>query len=211
MSTVVLIRPGCTDYDAQSRLIGSLEMPMNAKGVEQVSAVVEKLQQLGRKPEVILTSPADPACSTARLIAEALGGTKLKKLEELENVNQGLWQGLPEADIRKRYPKVFRSGKEKPHSICPPEGETLSDACSRMQKSLNKAIKKYDVFALVVADPIATVIRCTLENRLVEINACLCGESNRDAVEVFETNGFNSDAFVNAEHSNEPVAQESTT
>ena len=211
MSTVVLIRPGCTDYDAQSRLIGSLEMPMNAKGVEQVSALVGKMQQLGRKPEVILTSPADPACATARLIAEALGGIKLKKLEELENVNQGLWQGLLEADIRKRYPKVFRSGREKPHSICPPEGETLSDACSRMQKSLNKAIKKYDVLALVVADPIATVIRCTLENRLVDISACLCGEGNRDAVEIFEVSGFNSHAFVNAEHSNEPVAQESTT
>ena len=80
-----------------------------------------------------------------------------------------------------------------------------------MQKSLNKAIKKYDVLALVVADPIATVIRCTLENRLVDINACLCGEGNRDAVEIFEVSGFNSHAFVNAEHSNEPVAQESTT
>lgn len=218
MSTIVLIRPGCTDYDDQSRLIGSLEMPMNNKGHEQVSCIVDSLQELGHKLEAVFTSPADPACSTARAIADAMGNPKLKKLEELGNVNQGLWQGLPEADVRKRYPKVFRNGREKPQSICPPEGETLSDACLRMQKTLNKAIRKYKVFAIVVGEPIATVIRCTLQNRLVEINACLCGEDDREAVEVFDSTGFDSAVFVNAEHTDASItassnssAQESTT
>lgn len=218
MSTIVLIRPGSTDYDDQSRLIGALEMPMNDKGHEQVNNIVGALQQQGQKLEAVFTSPTDPACSTAQAIAAALGNPKLKKLDELGNVNQGLWQGLPEADVRKRYPKVFRNGREKPQSICPPEGETLGDACVRMQKTLNKAIRKYNVFAIVVAEPIATVIRCTLQNRPVEINACLCGEDDREAVEVFESTGFDSAVFVNAEHTDEPVAaspgtsaQESTT
>jgi len=200
MATIVLIRPGSTDYDEQSRLIGSLEMPMNDKGAEQVRTIVSELEHQGLQLEAVYAGPADPAASTARAIAESQGGVKLKKLDELGNVNQGLWQGLPESDIRKRYPKVFRNGREKPQSICPPEGETLGDACERMQKTLNKAIRKYSVFAIVVPDPIATVIRCTLENRLLEVSACLCGEQTSETIEIFESRGFDSGAFVNAEH-----------
>lgn len=210
MATIVLVRPGCTDYDAQSRLIGSLEMPMNEKGAEQVRLIVQQIEEKQLQLEAVYTSPADPAISTARAIAESQGGVKLKKIDELGNVNQGLWQGLPESEIRKRYPKVFRTGREKPQSICPPEGETLGDACERMQKTLNKAIKKYSVFAIVVPDPIATVIRCTLENRLLEVNACLCGESRCDVIEVFESGGFDSSSFVNAEHTPESAVSVET-
>jgi len=205
MSTIVLIRPGCTDYDEQSRLLGTLEMPMNEAGLEQVEAIVHQLQEQDVQLEAVFASPADPACSTARAIADAQGGVKVKELDELRNVDQGLWQGLPEADVRKRYPRVFRSGREKPQSICPPEGETLGDACERMQKVLKKAIRKYKVFAVVVSDPIATVIRCTLQQRSPSVNACLCGEHNQDAVEFFQTDGFDSAAFVNAAQKIEAV------
>ncbi len=208
MSTIVLIRPGCTDYDAQSRLLGTLEMPMNYQGMEQVEEAVQQLQQQGIRLQAILASPADPACSTARAIATAQGGVKVKELEELRNVDQGLWQGLPEADVRKRYPKVFRNGRQTPQSICPPEGETLGDACQRMHKVINKAIKKHDVFAIVVCDPVATVIRCTLQRRSPALNACLCGEEGRKAIEVFETSGFDSQAFVNAiQHTSQAPAE----
>lgn len=199
MSTIVLIRPGCTDYDEQSRLVGSLEMPMNDAGVQQVEEIVRHLQQEDVQLEAIYTSPSDPACSTARAIAEALQSVKVKELEELRNVDQGLWQGLPEADVRKRYPQFFRNGREKPQTICPPEGETLVDACERLQKVLNKGIRKYDVLAVVAADPIASVIRCTLQERGLAVACCLSGEHDRKAVEFFETESFDVSRFVNWE------------
>jgi broad specificity phosphatase PhoE len=210
MSTIVLIRPGETDYDDQSRLLGTLEMPLNAAGVEQVSAIVRHLQQKGIRLECIYTSPVDPACSTARAIAEAHKGVKVKEVEELRNVDQGLWQGLPEADVRKRYPQFFRNGKEKPHTIRPPEGETLGDACERVHKVINKAIRKYKVWAMVVPDPIASVIRCTLQERGITVAACLSGENGREAVELLETENFDSSCFVNHE-SREPAKVSSDT
>ena len=203
MSKIVLIRPGQTDYDDQSRLVGALEMPMNQAGVEQVDQIVRHLQQEGVQPEAILTSPSDPACSAARAIAEALKGVKVKELDELKNVNQGLWQGLPETEVRKRYPQFFRNGREKPQTICPPEGETLGDACERLQKVLNKAIRKYDVLAIVAADPIASVIRCTLQERGLAVASCLSGENDRQAVEFLEPGSFESSLFVNWECSGE--------
>ena len=200
MATIVLIRPGSTDYADQSRLLGTLEMPMNAEGVEQVQDIIRQLQQQDVQLEAIFASPTDPACGTARAIAESQPSAKVKELEELRNVDQGLWQGLPEADVRKRYPKLFRNGREKPHTIYPPEGESLGDACERIQKILNKAIKKYRVFAVVVADPIATVIRCTLQDRCPDVTSCLCGENNSDIVELFDTTNFDSNSFLNSEH-----------
>lgn len=204
MSTIVLIRPGSTDYDEQSRLIGTLEMPMNEKGRDDVETLAEVLESRGIKLQAVYTAPADPAGATARVIAASQGGIKLKEIDELRNVNQGLWQGLPESDVRKRYPKVFRTGREKPQAILPPEGETLGDACERLQKTLKKAIRKYDVFALVVPDPMATVIRCTLQDRLIEIGDCLCGETCEEVFEVFDAEQFDSEAFSRAVHDLEP-------
>lgn len=199
MATIVLIRPGCTDYDDQSRLTGSLEMPMNDQGVAQVHEIVRQLQQEEIQLQAIYTSPADPACGAARSIAEAFDGIKFKELDELRNVDQGLWQGLPEADVRKRYPQFFRNGREKPQSICPPEGETLGSACERLRKVLNKAIRKYDVIGIVAADPMASVIRCTLQDRGLAVASCLSGETDHPAVELIETTSFDVDGFVNWE------------
>lgn len=204
MATIVLIRAGRTDYDEQSRLLGTLEMPMNAQGIEDVQEIIRQLQQKEIKLQAVFASPTDPACSTARAIAESQPSAKVKELDDLRNVNQGLWQGLPEADVRKRHPKVFRNGRDKPQAIYPPEGESLGEACERIQKALNKAIKKYSVFAVVVADPIATVIRCTLQDRCPDVTSCLCGEESRGAVEIFQTDSFDSDAFVKSEFG-EPV------
>lgn len=205
MSKIVLIRPGCTDYDQQSRLLGTLEMPMNTEGLDQVQTIIRHLKQKDLKLEAIIASPTDPASSTARAIAESQPGVKVKELDELRNVDQGLWQGLPEADVRKRYPRVFRSAREKPQTICPPQGESLGEACARLQKVLNKAIRKHSVFAVVVADPVATVIRCTLQDRCPSVSDCLCGEETQDFIEVFETDNFDSTSFLNSEQCGEPA------
>jgi phosphoserine phosphatase len=199
MSTVVLIRAGCTDYEEQHRVLGTLDMPINERGVEQVRCIVKQLQERGLRLQAILTSPDDPACSTAHAIVESQSSAKVRELEELRNVNQGLWQGLPESDIRKRFPRLFRAGKEDVTAICPPEGETLSDACQRLERVLSKAIRKYDVLAIVAPEPLATVIRCTLQHRRPRVTACLCGEESAELMHVFESSGFEASDFLNAE------------
>ncbi len=55
-------------------------------------------------------------------ISEALG-LKLKKLDHMENLNQGLWQGVLIDDVRVKQPKVYRQWQEHPETVCPPEGE----------------------------------------------------------------------------------------
>jgi broad specificity phosphatase PhoE len=199
MSTVVLIRAGCTDYDEQHRLMGMLDMPVNERGVEQIREISRQLHSKGIRLQAILTSPDDPACGTAHGIAETQPGAKVKELDELRNVNQGLWQGLPESDIRRRFPRLFRTGKEDATAICPPEGETLSDACQRLERALSKAIRKYDVLAIVAPEPLATVIRCTLQHRRPPVTACLCGEDSQELVQVIQSASFESAHFLGSD------------
>lgn len=199
MSKIVLIHPGRTDYDDQSRLLGALEIPMNVEGRSEVADIVQQLRDAQIQPTMIFTSSTNPASTTAREIGEQLGGVKVKQLEELQNVHQGLWQGLPEAEVRKRYPQFFKAGREKPQTICPPQGETLCDAAERMQKVLSKAIKKFDVLAIVVSDPIASVIRCILQERGMAVSNCLSGEDKSKSIESFDADRFDLENFVNWE------------
>lgn len=199
MATVVLIRAGSTDYDDQHRLLGTLDMPVNQRGIEQIREVIRRLQDRGISLRAIYTSPEDPACSTARAISESQRSARVRELDELRNVNQGLWQGLPESDVRRRFPKLFRGGRDSSVSICPPEGETLSEACQRLSRVLTKAIRRHDVFAIVASEPLATVIRCTLQHRQPGIGACLCGEEQSELVQIIETTAFDPSPFVNGE------------
>ncbi len=196
MSTVVLIRAGFTDYDESHRLLGTLDVPVNRRGQEQIREITRQLHEQGIRPQAILTPPENPAACTAHAIADTFPGTKVQQLDELRNVNQGLWQGLPESDVRKRFPRFFRSGKEDPVAICPPEGETLLDACKRLQRILSRAMRKYNVFAIVVPEPLTTVIRCTIQHRRPRMTECLCGESCAEMMQILQSDCFEPSGIV---------------
>ena len=96
MPTVVLIRPGCTDFDKDERIQGTLDLPLNSEGEEQVRNLVPQLQNAGI--ETIITSSCEPALSTAEQLGEDLG-VPVKEKEGLRNLNQGLWQGLEYEEV----------------------------------------------------------------------------------------------------------------
>ena len=80
----------------------------------------------------IFAPVSQPSLQTAEVIAKALG-IKLKKIERLQNLNQGLWQGMLVEDVRHKQPKVYRQWQEQPENVCPPEGEMLSQADERVR------------------------------------------------------------------------------
>jgi broad specificity phosphatase PhoE len=155
MSQILLIRPGCTDFDEQHRVQGTLDLPLSVRGEQQVARI---LQDLANCPlDVIFTSPCEPARSTAAALGAARG-VAVKEIETLHNLNQGLWQGLKIDEIRRKHPKVFKQWQESPEAICPPGGETLAEAVERVRKALEKPLKKKGNLAIVAAEPLATII-----------------------------------------------------
>jgi broad specificity phosphatase PhoE len=161
MLSVILIRPGATDYDEQGRIQGTLDVPLNEQGGVEVARLSEELRDRGI--EAIYHSPSEPAHQTAEALAKALG-VKLKKLENMQNLNHGLWQGMRIDDLKHKHPKVYRQWMEQPECVCPPEGETLESATARVQAALRKVVKKHreGIIGLVVPEPLARVVRSKL-------------------------------------------------
>src|SRR5258708_4243315 len=155
MSQILLIRPGCTDFDEQHRIQGTLDLPLSSRGQQQVARIVQELAEI--PIDVIYTSPCEPARSTAAALGAARG-IAVKEIESLYNVNHGLWQGLKVGEIRRKPPKVFKQWQESPQAICPPGGEALTEAVARVRKALEKPLKKKGRLAVVAADPLAAII-----------------------------------------------------
>ncbi|MBW3541590.1 MAG: histidine phosphatase family protein [Planctomycetes bacterium] len=184
MSHVVLIHPGCTDFDEQNRVQGSLEIPMNARGETQVRSVVDRLRQMDL--EVIYTSPGEPARSTAEILGAELD-VKVKEVDELRNLDQGLWEGLCVDEIRHKFPRVYRQWRESPRTICPPQGETVDEALERIERALSKPLKRKDVFGVVASEPLATLVRFVLSGSPPEMPDPIASCKGGISLEEFDT------------------------
>ena len=158
MFQLMLIRPGSTDYDVQERILGSLDIPLNEQGLAEVAATVEQLRDKGI--EIIYTPVSQPSLQTADVIAKALQ-IKRKKIHRLENLNQGLWQGMLVEDVRHKQPKVYRQWQEQPENVCPPEGEMLGQADDRVRTAVVRLLKrrKEGVIGLVLPEPLLSLAR----------------------------------------------------
>jgi phosphoserine phosphatase len=163
MLRIYLIRPGCTDFDEQGRIKGNLDLPMNANGSSQACRIAGELE--GEAIEVIYTSPATSAVQTAETLAQVLK-VKCKVLDRLQNLDHGLWHGKLIEEVKQRQPKVYRLWQEQPETVCPPEGETVASAQDRIRSTMKRILKKHKtgVIALVVPDPLASILRCCIQH-----------------------------------------------
>jgi probable phosphoglycerate mutase len=180
MPDVVLIRPGCTDFDEQNRIQGVLDLPLNHRGHAQVLGLVAQLQEVSF--DVVFTAPCEPARSTAQAICEQ-SGASLKEVDDFRNLDHGLWQGLQVDDVRRKYPKVFKQWQESPETVCLPEGETVSEAVERIRHGLRKCLKRKKIIGIVASEPLATMIGCVLRGERPAFPETCDGTCRRPTIE----------------------------
>jgi len=151
-----------TDYDEQSRIQGTLDIPLNDAGRKEAMQAAEAIRPY--LPKALYCSPGSSADQTAELVGKVLD-LKPKTLDQLQNVNLGLWQGLVVDEIRRKQPKVYKQWQEHPETVHPPEGETLAQVNERVEEVLTKLARKHRTGAivLVAAEPLASMIRQRIE------------------------------------------------
>lgn len=200
MADVVLIRPGCTDYDEQNRIQGSLDLPLSARGQEQVKVLVQQLR--GLPLDVIVSAPSEPVRSTAIAVSEQCGAA-LKEQAEFRNLNHGLWEGLQVDDVRRKYPKVFKQWQESPETVCLPEGETVGQAVERVHRGLRKCVKRRRNVGIVASEPLATLIGCVLSGSPFELPESAACTSPEQRIEIFRLVGHDGVRWVMTPHDTE--------
>lgn len=184
MLQILLIRPGATDFDEQRRIKGTLDIPLNAQGNDQVAQTCAELVDFDI--DVVYTSPAQSAEQTAGVIGQRRG-VKVKTLDKLTNLNHGLWHGKLIDEVKQRQPKLYRQFQEHPETVCPPEGETIEDAERRVVKIMKKLFRKHKngVIALVVPEPLASVVKHLLDHsKLGNLWKAEIDSGNWEAIEI---------------------------
>jgi phosphoserine phosphatase len=158
MLQILLIRPGSTDYDQEERIQGNLDIPLNNQGTAEVARLVDSLA--GRHIEAVYAPQCQPAQQTGEVIARAFR-LKCRKLDRMQNLDHGLWQGMKIDEVRRKQARVYRQWQEQPECVCPPEGETLEQAEQRIETAMAKLLKRHKegVIAVVLPEPMATLVR----------------------------------------------------
>jgi broad specificity phosphatase PhoE len=175
MLTILLIRSGTTEFDAQGRIQGTLDVPLSEDGRRQAKATAEELAARPTPIDALYAGPGLSAQQTAEIVGHRLD-LKHKTLKKLHNLDQGLWQGLLFDEVKSKQPKVYRQWQERPDTVCPPEGETVKEATDRLKEALAKLTKKHKdgTIALVLAQPLADVMRSFLRH---DQAPCLCNSA----------------------------------
>ncbi|WP_284986758.1 histidine phosphatase family protein [Arthrobacter sp. fls2-241-R2A-172] len=152
-TTFALVRHGQTDWNAERRLQGSTDIPLNDVGRGQARDAVAALSD--QQWDVVVSSPLGRAAETAEIIAEGLGLTVARLVPDLIERSFGPAEGLqagPELEAL-RIPGGFRGG------------ESDDDAAARGLAALESLASEFaGKRVLVVAH--GTLIRLTL-NRAI--------------------------------------------
>ncbi len=155
---LIVIRSASTDYELQGRIRGSLDIPPSSEGLATVNAIADRLST--EPIYAVYTAPTECGLETARIVARRFGVTP-KPMDDLANIDLGLWQGKLVDEIRRLQPTVHRQWQEDPWSIAPPEGEFLEEARSRVEDALDRIRKRHPTgrVAIVVPFPIDALVR----------------------------------------------------
>jgi broad specificity phosphatase PhoE len=106
-ATLILVRHGETEGQSSVRYFGRTNVPLSEFGRAQMRAVRDALRAaLGPMPlGGAFASPLCRALEAARIIAD--GSMRIQVIEELTEIDFGLFEGLHADEIRRLYPREF--------------------------------------------------------------------------------------------------------
>ncbi len=154
---VIILLPGATDLDMQGRIKGSLDVPLCQEGNDQARRLADELKS--EPIDVVYCGPCEAARQTAESVSR--GRARVKVVDELRNIDRGLWHGKRVNELRDSQPRLYRQWQENPESVCPPGGETLEEARKRLGRAVSRILGRYrhGSLAIVIPEPAASLVR----------------------------------------------------
>jgi len=139
---LVFARHGETDYNAESRLQGQRDIPLNAHGRNQAAAVGRTLRARIRPEidqleavEAFVASPLQRAMETMELVRGAMGlePRRYRVDPRLMELSFGDWEGHTWAEIKARDPQSIARRRADKWNFVPPGGESYAMLAERVR------------------------------------------------------------------------------
>ena len=144
---LIFLRHGETAYNAENRLQGQLDIPLNARGREQARSVGRTLQaRIGAEIEQLeaadafIASPLVRARETMEIVRDANGLPPYRyRLDTaLKEISFGVWEGLTWPEIEARDAKGLAARRKDKWSFAPPGGESYAMLAERLRPWLDE-------------------------------------------------------------------------
>jgi broad specificity phosphatase PhoE len=164
VTTILLARHGETDWNAERRVQGHTDRPLNDTGRAQARALADELgvDQI----DAVYASDLSRALHTARAIAEPRG-LDVVPVPQLRERDFGTWEGLRDDEILDRFPEA--------HTGPWGDAETVDELEARVLTALREIAARHpDGRVLVVSHggPLRAVLRHCSDEAVNRIANC---------------------------------------
>lgn len=142
MMRLYVIRHGETEWNAEGKMQGWADIPLNDRGRELARITGEALREVPF--DLILSSPLQRARETAALVtgpSAAYYGREIPVIEDerIKEINWGSWEG--HSNKRESAEGLFDQFYEDPlHYEGAPDGDSVRDVCARTADFLQDVI-----------------------------------------------------------------------
>lgn len=130
MTELWLLRHGETEWNADGRVQGHIDVALSPKGIGQAFRVAERLAGMKVRFDGLYSSDLERARETARPIAQALG-LQLVLEPRIREIDAGRLSGLLRAETAKLFPAYHLAIQLDPWYTARPGGESMAEVAAR--------------------------------------------------------------------------------
>lgn len=214
VTTLYLVRHGDTEGSGVKRYLGSIDVPLTEKGVQQIrdasSFIREDLKTLGASQDssylkeihhaphadtesglnegalhAVYTSDLSRAMTSGQIVAEPYA-LQIIVVPQLRERSFGIWEGMTFSEIKETYPSEFESWAGDPLKYSPPGGESTMEVHGRVIRALDMVVGNHrgGRIAIVAHGGVNRVILCHLLG--IPLENIFRIEQNHGAVNIVE-------------------------
>lgn len=129
---IIAVRHGETDWNADTRIQGQLDIPLNARGQWQARRAAQVLASAQQPITAVYSSDLARARETARCIADAVG-LEVATDTRLRERGFGSFEGKTFVELEQQWPQQTARWRARDAAWAPPGGETLADLDQRVR------------------------------------------------------------------------------
>jgi broad specificity phosphatase PhoE len=135
--TVYFVRHGQTEWNAQGRMVGLTDLPLNDKGRQQAASAAVLLGWLNKQVGELdfVSGPLLRTRQTMEILRGGLGldVTGYRQDERLRELDFGKWEGLTWPQIRESDPANYQLRQAEPWDFPMPGGESHAQVAERVR------------------------------------------------------------------------------